>query len=133
MSEGPVILYDGVCGLCNAFVRFTLKRDRAGVFRFAALQSDYARRALGERGLSPDALDTVYVLSDGKVLSKAKAALYVLGRLGLGWRLLSGLGVLPSFLLNPFYDAVARARYAVFGKHETCPLPEPRWKGRFLA
>ena len=110
MGEGmaepnPMILYDGVCGLCNRLNRFTLQRDKMGIFRFAALQSDLARVLLQRQGADPVDLDTFYVALDTntpqeRLLARSQAALYVLRTLGGPWRLLTVFGLLPTFLLD---------------------------------
>ncbi len=96
-----LILYDGVCGLCNRGVRFVLRRDRNSGFRFAALQSSTARKILAQHGIEPDALDTFYVLPDfgmssERVLSRSAAALYIAAKLGGVWKLAAVLGILPE-------------------------------------
>ena len=137
MDDADVILYDGVCGLCNRFNRFVLDRDRAGRFRFASLQSQYARRALQRHGKDPDALETMYVLvasgaGPQRVLSRARAALFVLGALGWPWRLMTVFGLLPTWLLDLAYNAVAGCRYRLAVKHDSCPLPDPAHRERFI-
>ena len=128
-----VLLYDGVCGLCNRMVRFILERDANDSFRFAALQGAYARALLASHGKDPDDLDTVYVWTDdGRLLSRAAAALFVLKEIGGPWRLLAAAKVLPMSVLDRWYDRVARSRYRVFGRLETCPVPDPRWRAKFL-
>lgn len=132
-----VILYDGICGLCNRSVRFVLKRDREGVFRFASLQSAAAREVLARHRLTPDALDTFYVVVDfglpgERVLSKSAAAIYTAEKLGGVWKAATVLRLLPRRLRDWAYDMVARHRYRVFGKYDTCPLPDARYRDRFI-
>jgi predicted DCC family thiol-disulfide oxidoreductase YuxK len=132
-----VILYDGVCGLCSRLVRFVYPRDRGRVFRFSPLQGDWARDALRRHGEDPDDLDTVRVLRDAgtgaeRVLSRAEASLFVLSRLAMPWPLLGILGVVPRPVLDVLYDAVARSRYRVFGRHETCWAPPADAAERFV-
>ena len=134
----PIILYDGVCGLCNRLTQFALKRDMEGVFRFAALQSRFAREILMRHGTNADDLDTFYVVTDhgeaGEHLrSRARAALYVLRLLGWPWRVLTVFGVLPTFILNLGYRLIARSRYRLFGRYDQCLVPDPAWKDRFIA
>lgn len=136
-AAGPILLYDGVCGLCNGAVRFLLKHDRRGRFRFAPLQGPYASEVLTRHGKDPDRLETVYVVLDPglpaeRLLSKARAALYVGKELGGPWAAARVFGILPTRLLDLGYDAVARSRYRLFGKHDECPLPDPRHRARFL-
>jgi len=132
-----LILYDGVCGLCNRGVRFVLKRDRNGVFRFAALQSSASRKILAQYGVDPDALDTFYVVVDfGKarerLLSRSAAALHIAARLGGIWKVVAVFRILPSRLRDLAYDFIARHRYRIFGRYDTCPLPEARYRERFI-
>ncbi len=140
MREGEgtaVILYDGVCGLCNRGVRFVLKRDRDGVFRFASLQSSTGREILARHGIAPDALDTFYVVREfglvgERVLSRSSAAVYTAARLGGVWKSATMLRVLPPRVRDFVYDTIARHRYRMFGRYDTCPLPEARYRGRFI-
>ena len=137
-AANPIVLYDGVCALCNRFVTFVLARDRAAVFRFASLQSDLARTTLMRHGRNPGELTTlVLVLNPGlpteHLLDKSSAALQVLKQLPGGWR---GLGtmlrVVPARVRDIVYDVVARTRYTTFGKYEVCPVPPPEVRVRFL-
>ena len=132
-----IVLYDGVCGLCNRLTAFVLPRDRRGRFRFAALQSPFARDLLARHGRDARDLDTLYVLvTDGpdgeRLLRKSRAALHILSQLGGPWRLSVLLAPWPTRLLDMAYDLVARNRYRIFGKYETCLVPSPEWRDRFL-
>jgi predicted DCC family thiol-disulfide oxidoreductase YuxK len=136
-SETLLVLYDGVCALCNGVVRFLLRRDRADRFRFAAIQSDYAREVLTRHGKDPEALDTMYlVLAPGgeneRVLHKGRAALRAVAGLGRGWVVLRAFAVLPALLLDAGYWLVARTRYRLFGKLDACPVPAPEHRHKFL-
>ena len=130
-------MYDGLCGLCDRFVRFVLAHDRRRRFRFAALQSGIGRSVLAARGGDPDRLETVYVVADyesptGPVLNRSAAALFVLDQLGWPWRLASLLRRAPAAPLDRLYDAAAARRYRLFGRHDVCPAPDPRYRDRFL-
>ena len=133
----PIVLYDGVCGLCNRLVQFLLKRDKHDRFRFASLQSELSQGVLTRHGLDPHNLDTVYVVqnydqSSETLVARSDAILYMLAQLGGIWSL-SGIGrVLPRGLRDAMYKIVARNRYSVFGKHESCMLPEPKYREKFL-
>ena len=136
-SAKHLILYDGVCGLCNGLVSFVLPRDRKDRFRLAPLQSDTAREALRKFGRDPDDLDTFYVIENyggprSRVLDRDRASIFVLERLGFPWCLAWPLNVVPRFLRRPVYNFIARRRYGWFGKLETCPLPKPEYKTKFL-
>jgi predicted DCC family thiol-disulfide oxidoreductase YuxK len=140
MSESDaisVVLYDGVCGLCNRLNQFLLKRDRHDRFRFASLQSDVAAQLLQRHGTDAVDLDTVYVVVDyGKpeerLLSRSDAIIYVLQRLGGIWAFAAAGKVLPKPLRDAFYKLVATNRYRVFGKYDVCLMPEERYKEKFL-
>jgi len=132
-SGGPILFYDGVCGLCDRLVQFVLRRDRRARFRFAALQSDVATQTLGHFGKNPDDLDTVYVLTDdGRLLSKARAIFFALAQLGFPWSLVAIFGVLPTVVVDWFYDRVAKNRYRLWGKRDSCRLPSADERARFL-
>jgi predicted DCC family thiol-disulfide oxidoreductase YuxK len=134
----PILLYDGVCGLCNRFVQFILRHDRDATFRFAPLQSALADRILNRHGTNPTDLDTVYVvvnhkLSDEYLLSRSEAVLFVLNQLRGPWRPAAlPLRLLPKFLRDFGYNVVARHRYRVFGRAEACTVPRDQDRSRFL-
>ncbi len=134
----PILLYDGVCGLCNRFVQFIFRRDRKAIFRFASLQSASAGRILGRHSINPTSLDTVYVvinheLPDEYLLSRSDAALFVLKRLGGPWRSAASLlRLLPKFLRDPAYNTIARHRYRIFGRSDVCTLPRDADHKRFV-
>ena len=134
----PIILYDGVCGLCNRFVQFILHRDHNAVFRFASLQSGLAATILARHRANPSALDTVYVavnyeLPGEYLLSRSNAAIFVLKQLpGIGHLAALLLQLVPRFLRDAAYNVIARNRYAIFGRSEVCPLPRDQDRARFL-
>ncbi len=132
-----LVLYDGVCGLCNGLVRFILARDPLALFQFAALQSAPARDVLRGFGKTPDGLNTFFVVADtgtarARLLDRSEAVLFVAAALGPPWRWLAPLKVLPVALRDSCYNLVARNRYRLFGKHDTCPLPTAETRRRFL-
>ena len=134
-SANPVLLYDGVCGLCSRLVQFVLKRDASAHFRFASLQSDFASEFCRQQGLDPDDLDTVYVVEEPgqRLNARSDAVIFVLRGLGGFWRAAAVLlRALPKSLRDWGYDVVAHNRYRIFGKYETCPLPEEKYQDRFL-
>ncbi len=135
--SNPIILYDGVCGLCNRLVQFLLQRDKSDHFRFASLQSDFARELLKRHRLDPNDLDTVYVVvnygkTGERLLARSDAVLHALRELGGPWKIAFVAGVLPRFIRDTAYGMVARNRYRVFGKYEVCMMPEERFKYKFL-
>lgn len=135
---GPhLVLYDGQCGLCHAFVQFVLPRDVGGRFHFASLQGPVAAPHLARWGSGLPRLSTIHLITDyrtdhARCLIKARAALFVLGSLGWPWRAAWVLGVLPQRLLDGGYDLVARYRQRILGRRETCVLPQPEFRERFL-
>jgi predicted DCC family thiol-disulfide oxidoreductase YuxK len=136
--SNPIILYDGVCGLCNRLVQFLLKHDREGRLQFASLQSDFAEKVLGRHGLNAKDLDTVHVVEnydqpDERVLQRSNAILRAGRELGGFWGASSAIArVVPRPLRDLVYRVVATNRYRVFGKFDTCMLPDPSQRSRFL-
>ena len=136
---GPLhlIMYDGVCGLCNHFVQFVLPRDSRKCFRFIALQDSLARRILAGHGRNPDSLDTIGVLtgwktSEESLLVKSDAALFVLRELGGIWGLVAFGRVLPCGFRDWCYDRVANVRYRLFGRLDVCPVPTKEQRALFI-
>jgi predicted DCC family thiol-disulfide oxidoreductase YuxK len=131
--DGPLVLYDGTCGLCDRSVQLILRHDRRGRFRFAALQSDVGRALLERHGLPVDALDTVVLVEDGRAWTKSSAALRVARRMDKPWPALRALGLVPRPVRDFFYDRVAKSRYRIFGRVDACMLPPPEVRARFLS
>ncbi|MCB0556214.1 MAG: thiol-disulfide oxidoreductase DCC family protein [Phaeodactylibacter sp.] len=131
-SGYPILLFDGVCNLCNGAVQFIIRRDPNAVFRFASLQSEFARKSLAEHKKNSDDLDTVVLLEEQQLYVKSDAALRAVRYLSGLWPLLYGFIILPRPLRNAVYDWVARNRYRWFGKKSQCMIPRPEWRERFL-
>jgi len=136
--SGPVVLYDGVCGLCNRLVRMIQRRDPAGTFRFAPLQGEFAAAVFARRPEARESLETMYVVvapgtPEERLLTHSEAAVYILERVRGPLRLARVWKYLPRFVRDRMYRAIARRRYRWFGRYESCPLPEARWRERFLA
>ena len=132
-----LLLYDGVCGLCNGVVRFVIERDPRGVFHFAALQGPSGQAFLRRFDKSVTDLDTVYVVVAYRspvpvILGRSRAAIFILANLRRPWRWLAAAHVLPTWILDPLYNVVARNRYRWFGRYDTCLLPRPEVAKRFL-
>jgi predicted DCC family thiol-disulfide oxidoreductase YuxK len=133
----PIVLYDGVCGLCDRGVQFLLKRDRQDHLRFASLQSGFAAALLGKHGIDSRELDTVYVVVDyglatESLLERADAVLFLGRRIGGVWNVVRLLQILPRWARDRSYNLVARHRYRVFGKYESCRLLDERQRHKFL-
>lgn len=135
--EHPVLLYDGVCGFCNRLVQFALRHDHEKVFRFASLQSSFGSRVLTQYGVDASALTTVYVLASGHegqlLLQRSEAILFLMGRFGGIWSMLAQMArLLPLGIRDWAYNLIARHRYRIFGRYDSCPLPSAADRERFL-
>jgi predicted DCC family thiol-disulfide oxidoreductase YuxK len=134
----PILLYDGVCGLCNRLVRFSLKRDRRRRLVFASLQSNFAGAILRRHGRDPGDLDTVYLVenygcAEERLSTRSDAVIKLFRTIGGVWSLAALLlRVVPKWLRDWGYEIIARNRYRIFGKSETCLLPEAKYRDRFL-
>jgi predicted DCC family thiol-disulfide oxidoreductase YuxK len=134
---GAIVLYDGVCGLCNRFIQLILRYDHTHKYMFASLQSDFAFRILSKYGANPRDLNSIYVIANyglatETVLSKAKAAIFIFTNLGGIWRLLGLLNLVPEVLLDAGYNLVAANRYKLFGKYDSCLMPNVQVQERFI-
>lgn len=131
-GEEPVLLFDGVCHLCAGVVRFVLRHDRAERFRFASLQSEAGRRLAADHGCPDPGLDSVLLLHRGRLMRKSRAALHICLLLDFPWPLLALFLIVPRFIADAVYDFVGNRRYRWFGRSDTCMLPAPGLKTRFL-
>ncbi|MEO6759476.1 MAG: thiol-disulfide oxidoreductase DCC family protein [Saprospiraceae bacterium] len=130
--KSPVLLFDGVCNLCNASVQWVLTHDPRGVFRFAALQSETGQELLHQFGLDQESFNSVVLVDGDRIYLRSDAPLEIVRRLGGAWPLLYGFKIIPRFLRDAIYNWIARNRYRWFGKREACMLPRAEWKARFL-
>ena len=131
LSGKSILLFDGVCNLCNGFVQFVLERDSTEKFVFASLQSEIGQALLEQYSLSKE-LRTVVLIDKDKSYTQADVPLLVGQRLG-GWLKIVYIGwFIPRFIRNGLYNAIAANRYRIFGKKEQCLLPKPAWQHRFL-
>ena len=131
-TGSAVIVFDGVCALCNRWVRFLLRFDRKGRYRFAAMQGQQGSAMLRAHGLDPQDPMSFLLLGAQGTWTDTDAILRVLAGLGGGWRLSGVLKVLPRGLRDAAYRALARNRYRWFGRHDACHLPAPEQAARFL-
>lgn len=127
----PVILFDGVCNFCDASVQFILSRDPQGIFHFASLQSE-AGQELVKKHKVPADVDSLILIEDGKVYYKSTAALRISRHLQGAWKWLYGFIIIPTPLRNIVYDLIAKNRYKWFGQKDSCMLPPPKVRKRFL-
>ena len=130
VPEHPVVLFDGVCNLCNASINFLIDRDPDAHFRFAPLQSDVGQALVGRCGLEGE--DSIVLVEDGRCYVRSTAALQIARRMSGAWPLLGALLVVPAPLRDVVYRLVAKNRYRWFGKQDTCRLPTPDLRSRFL-
>ena len=137
-SQGAhLVLYDGVCGLCNRLVLFLLKNDQRAVFSFASLQSATGKALVARWGGDPEDLTSFYVVTDfrtpeARIVTKSAATLFVARELRWPWKLARVAGILPAALRDRLYDVVARSRYRVFGRYEQCLIPSEESRSRFI-
>ncbi|MFW6320344.1 MAG: thiol-disulfide oxidoreductase DCC family protein [Halohasta sp.] len=131
-DEHPVLLFDGVCNLCNGTIQYLIPRDPAGKLRYAPLQSSIGETVREATGLSPDDLETVVLVDDGKAYTKSDAAIRVGEHLGGVYRLLSLGRLVPRGLRNRIYDLVAENRYDWFGRKDQCMVPDEDVSDRFV-
>ncbi len=131
MNE-PIVLFDGVCRFCNGSVNFLIDRDVRKRLRFAPLQSEVAQRLLRRFGLPTDEFDTMILVENGRAYARSTAALRIARRLGGWWPLLTILLAIPPFLRDAAYRVLAGNRYRWFGRSETCRVPTPEIRDRFL-
>ncbi|WP_449467523.1 thiol-disulfide oxidoreductase DCC family protein [Stenotrophomonas humi] len=131
-ADGAVIVFDGVCALCSRWVRFLLRFDRKGRYRFAAMQGAHGRSLLMAHGLDPDDPLSFLLVEGGTAYTDTDAIVRVISGLGGAWRLAGAARWIPTALRDRGYRWLARNRYRWFGRHETCFLPTLEQRGRFL-
>jgi predicted DCC family thiol-disulfide oxidoreductase YuxK len=131
-NRQPLILFDGVCNLCNAWVRFVIRCDRAGLFNFAAQQSPTGQEIIEDRVKAADQLSSVLLLEGDAIYAESDAVIEILARLPAPWSCLAVLRLIPHRLRDVCYRFVVRHRYQWFGRTETCQTPSPEMRSRFI-
>ncbi|MDH3492076.1 MAG: thiol-disulfide oxidoreductase DCC family protein [Acidobacteriota bacterium] len=131
-SEHAVVLFDGVCNLCNSSVNFIIERDSRDRFRFASLQSDFGREMLQKHSLDRDETDSVVLIENGTAFVYSTAALRIARRLDGLWPAAFGLVIVPVFVRDFFYKLIAKNRYRIFGKRDVCRMPTPDDARKFI-
>ncbi|UAB80560.1 thiol-disulfide oxidoreductase DCC family protein [Marixanthomonas sp. SCSIO 43207] len=131
-KKHKIILFDGVCNLCNSSVTFAIKRDKNDIFRFAALQSEIGMQLISKFKIDTSQTDSIILVEGNKYYEKSSAALHIAKHLSGGWPLLYGFIILPKFIRNAVYDFIAKNRYKWFGKKESCMIPTPELQAKFL-
>lgn len=132
ITTHKIILFDGVCNLCNGAVTFVIKRDPKDHFRFAALQSDIGQALVAEHNIDTTKVDSIILIENNRVYSKSTAALRIAKYMRGAYPLLYGFIIIPNFIRNWVYDFVARNRYKWYGKKDACMIPTPELKAKFL-
>lgn len=127
-----IILFDGVCNLCNNFVQFIIRWDRRGIFKFAPIQSKVGKSLLSHFNIQPGDIDSVVYIRGDKCFIRSDAVLHALKDLKGIWMMFFVLIIIPRFLRNLIYNAIAKSRYRLFGKRENCMIPSEDIKHRFL-
>ncbi len=132
MSPSHIILFDGVCTLCESSVRFIIKHDKAGLFKFAQAQSEIGKQMQSDLDIDALGAGTIILIKEGKTYYKSDAALEIARDLSGPWKPLVCFKIIPAPLRNAVYDVIARRRYRWFGKRDTCMIPDEAFKQRFL-
>ena len=132
-KDKKIVLFDGVCNLCNSAVTFIIEHDKKDVFRFASLQSEIGRKLVEERGMDPEELDSIVLIDPGVAYyRKSTAALEISRELSGGYSLLKNFLFIPESLRDGIYNFVANKRYKWYGKKESCMISTPELKSKFL-
>ena len=133
MNKDDIILYDGVCIFCNKWVSFIINNDKNKKFRFAPIQSKFAKHIVKKIGANSETIDTIFVIRSDIFYTKFKASTYALYSVNKYFIFMYLLNfILPKIFLDFFYDLVGSKRYKIFGKYDTCPLPDAKIKDRFI-
>ena len=130
--EKPLLLFDGVCNLCNSSVQFIIRHDPEQKFLFASLQSDKGQEILKELGLNAKEFNSLILIENGKAYMRSTGALRIARHLSGLWKFLYIFIIIPSFIRDFLYNFVAHNRYRFFGKKDHCMIPTPELKARFL-
>lgn len=130
--QKPVIFFDGLCNLCNGAVQFALRHEKNDAFRYTALQGQYAKKTLAQFKVNPKQLNSILLIDNGKLYFKSTAALRITKKFKGLWPALYLFILVPAFIRNWVYDIIAKNRYKWFGKKESCWVPTPALKAKFL-
>ncbi|MBI3883130.1 MAG: thiol-disulfide oxidoreductase DCC family protein [Sphingobacteriales bacterium] len=133
MNSQPIILFDGVCNLCNTAVQFVIRHDPQAKFLFASLQSEAGQQLLQQYNLVANDLNSFVLIQDNKPYIRSAAALKTAWQITGIWKLLYFFIIIPSFIRDAVYRLIANNRYKWFGKRASCMLPSPELKARFLS
>lgn len=131
-KEIPLVIFDGVCNFCNYWVNFAIKRDKKKRLLFSPLQGNTAAKILLDYKIDPGTITSVILIDNGKAYSQSSAAIRICKYLDGGWKLFYMLIIIPKFIRDSIYNIIAKNRYKWFGKKDTCMIPTPALKERFL-
>ncbi len=132
MGNNPIVIFDGVCNLCNGAVNFIIRRDAARRFVFASVQSDAGKKLMSEFGFDKNNIDTFILIKEGRSFVRTDAALEIARDFSGFWHVLRALKIIPRPLRDYFYNYIATNRYKLFGKRDSCMMPTSEIKNRFL-
>ncbi|MEG3659148.1 thiol-disulfide oxidoreductase DCC family protein [Arenibacter palladensis] len=133
IQDNKIILFDGVCNLCNSSVQYVIKRDKGNVYRFAALQSEIGKKLVEERGIDTFQVDSIILIEPGVAYyTKSTAALKIARSFGGVWQLASVFEWIPEKIRDWVYDYIAKNRYKWYGRKDACMIPTPELKSKFL-
>jgi predicted DCC family thiol-disulfide oxidoreductase YuxK len=132
MQKQPIILFDGVCNYCNSVINFIIRQDKKSIFKFAALQSEAGQKLLELYNLPTNNFDSFILIDNGKVYQSSTAGLKLYNKLPWYWKWTQAFWIVPKFIRDAVYNIIAKNRYKWFGKKETCMIPSPQVKERFL-
>lgn len=132
LYESNIIFFDGVCNLCNSLVNFVLRHDQSGSLMFAPLQSEQVLNLPGEYKVAPDGNDSVILITNGRIFRKSGAILHIAKIMGWPWKIFYVFRIIPPFIRDAIYDLIAKYRFRLFGRRDTCMVPGPDVMNRFL-
>ena len=131
-TSTPIVLFDGVCNLCNSSVQFLLSYNRKENLRFASLQSSFAKNLLQKLNIPFKDLNTIIFIENGKVYTKSAAIFQTSKHLIFPWKAIQYFAFIPTCISNWFYDLIAKNRYRWFGRKKKCMIPKQKWQNRFF-
>ena len=132
LTENPVVIFDGICSLCNRIVKFIVRKDRKKIFRFTSLQSDFGKQLLSCSAQSGTPANSIILIYKGKIYIRSRAVIQISKLLGGIFSMAFILQIIPRYLSDAFYDLIARNRYQWFGKQDSCMMPDSGTEDRFL-
>ncbi|MEI3850084.1 MULTISPECIES: thiol-disulfide oxidoreductase DCC family protein [Ensifer] len=132
-DDKPVIVFDGECIFCSGWVRFLLRHDRRAQYRYLTAQSPLGQALYRHYGLDATSFESNILIEDGVARFKSDGSMRTLAQLGLPWSLVNVCRILPTALRDPLYDLVAKNRYRIAGRRQSCMVPTPEERGRFIA